>query len=329
MNKITVVISVVIFLSALTELADGQILSDVRDQVRESLQNAHYAENSATLIAISEELELSGASYEIDDGDENLSNTKLKALSLPFRTTLFPWKESEVGIYVEGVVGYGKASQNVSDIYAGAAPGFETSVDGDWTTYGGLIGFGPEFTVHDEFRIAPIVNAGIAYIESDAEYAGPGAETSAAMFDGLAFNWDAWTASGGLALRLDWTHSLGKGYSVEIVSRYDLRWTQTIEHDDPAQEFTSRYQLFTLRSDIVGPTGLAILERTLYWRILAGYRAFMEGDLYGANHIVLLGSGLEYDINEILPIGSVLTVKGGVLIGADITGYTVGIGMTF
>jgi len=308
----------------------GQSLDDLRDELSKSLQDAQYAAGFGGLIILSDELELSGAHYEINDGDANLSNTELVSLALPFQKRFHPWGDEAVTqLYTEGVLGYARASQNANDIYSGVIPGLETSVDANWKTYGGLIGVGPEFRIIEGLSIAPILNGGIAYIKNDADYGGPGASTSAQLLDGLAFNWDGWTASGGGALRADWVKPLGRNYELEVVGRYDIRWVQTFDADNSAQEFSTRYQMITLRADVVGPTGWAPFHRTLYWRALTGYRHFFEGSLFDVHDIVLAGGGFEYDVDGILPIGKRLGVRGGVIFGEDITGYTVGLAVAF
>ena len=330
MKRLSAIYNVCALVIGVTGQTYAQTLDDVREQLREGLQNSQFAAVFAGLIVVSDELELSGARYEIDDGDDNLSNTELRVFSLPFRKRFDPWKEARTRIYVEGVLGYGKSSQSAGDIYFGMIPGLETSVDADWTTFGGLVGVGPEFkAMEGRLTIAPILNGGAAYIKSDADYGGPGAVASAAIFDRLAFNWDGWTSEGGGALRIDWVQPFWKVYELEMVGRYDIRWTQTFDTDSSAQDFSSRFQLLTLHSAVVGPTGVALWNRTLYWRALAGYRHFFEDSLFDVHDIVLLGAGLEYDITDVLPFRTRLAVKGGVILGEDISGYTVGLGLSF
>jgi len=322
------ILALVLWLCGLGETF-GQTLDDVRDQLRQSLGDVQFAASFAGLIAFSDELELSGARYELDDGDGNLSDTKLSTLALPFRKRFHPWGDAVTSIYAEGVVGYASTDRQANDLYSGAIPAAQTSVDSDSKTYGGLLGVGPEFRVIKGVRVASILNVGVAYIENDADYGGPGAQLSSQLLDGLAFNWDAWTVSGGGALRADWLQALGRGCELEVVCRYDLRWTQTFATDDEAQEFSSRLQLITLRADVVGPTGLTPFERMLYWRVLSGYRHFFEGGLSNVHDMVLLGGGIEYDIAGILPLGSRVSVRGGVIVGDKISGYTVGAGLSF
>lgn len=308
----------------------GQTIDDLRDELSKSLHDAQYAAGFAGMIILADELELSGAHYEINDGDANLSNTELRSLALPFQKPFYPWgKDAFTSIYTEGVLGYASNSRQAKDIYSGLAPGLETSVDSDYKTYGGLIGIGPQFKILEGLRVAPILNGGVAYIDNSTDYGGPGAAATAQLLDGIAFNWNGWTVSGGGALRADWVKPLGKDYELELVGRYDIRWVQTFDADDSAQEFSTRYQMITLRADVVGPTGLTPFDRALYWRATTGYRHFFEGSLFDVHDIILVGGGLEYDIVGVLPIGKRLKLSGGLIFGEDITGYTFGVGVAF
>jgi len=303
----------------------AQTLDSIRSELRNSLSSIQFAGSFAGLISLSDELELSGATYNID----NAVNTELSSLGLPFNQTFRPWGEGTSGIYIEGAIGRSVASESTADLYGGTLPALTTAADVRWISYGALVGAGLEFPVTDELTVTPILNLGLARIESDADYAGPGAGASAALLDGLAFNWDAWAFSAGGALRVDWVKPLGRGFQVEVIGRYDLRWTETFEVDDPAQEFSGLLQILTVRADLTGPTGLELLGRPLGWRILAAYRHFLEGDLFDIEEFVLLGGSLELDVAGIAPPIRAVTLSGGLIFGKDLTGYTFGVGVPF
>jgi hypothetical protein len=307
----------------------GQNIDDIRNKIQEDFSNTHFAAGFSELIIMADETELSGAHYEIDDSTDNTSNTKIRIVAIPFHLRFYPWNDAITGIYIEGVIGYGKASQRATDIYSGRHPDLETSADNYWETLGGLIGIGPEFIITDELKMNLIINGGIAYIRSDADYKGPGAPTSQKILDGMIFNWSGWTAIWGGAIKFNWFHSLGRGYELEVVGRYDIRWTDTINSDNYIQEFSSHIQPITLRTDLVGPTCLTLFSRRLYWRALAGYRYFLDGSIFGTRQTILLGGGLEYDISDTIPFATRLHTRFGLIFGDNISGYTIGAGLSF
>lgn len=308
-------------LLALTGVARGQELGPIQEELRRSLSENHFAASFAGLILLSDELELSTARFDFD----NDVDTELFSLALPFHSTLRPWGDEGPDLYVEGVVGYARAEEHADDLYSGTLPGMETAVDATWTTYGGLIGAGPEFVLREGLTLATILNVGLARIESDADYSGPGAAFSAALLDGIAFNWDGLALSGGGAARFDWTRPLGGSRELELIGRYDLRWTKTVDTDDSAQRFSSRMQLATLRGDLTGGTGLSPFGLPLGWRTLAGYRRFVEGSLFGAQDLVELGGSLELDVGARLALVQRLSLNVAVFFGEDVRGLSLGI----
>jgi hypothetical protein len=114
-----------------------------------------------------------------------------------------------------------------------------------------------------------------------------------------------------------------------VIARYDIRWTRTIQEDDQAQAFNSRMQLVTLRGDVTGPTGLEPFGRKLGWRATAGYRGFLEGDLFDVEHVFQIGGALELDMTDVLPVGTRASFGGAWLFGDGLTGWTLGVGVSF
>jgi len=174
-----------------------------------------------------------------------------------------------------------------------------------------------------------ILNLGLARIESDADYEGPGAEFSRALFDGIAFNWDAVTLTRGGAARVDWKAPVDDRLELTLVGRYDLRWIDTLQEDDDAQDFSSRAQVLTFRGDLVGPTGLTMLGGPIDWRATAGYRSFLEGDLLGVRQFLQIGGALELDTSNSLPVCERLSLSAAVILGREVKGWALGIGFSF
>lgn len=325
--------------------ARAQTLDDIRQTFRENLAESHFAKALAGQVMATDEIDLAGAHYSMD----NESDARLAVLAIPYSHTFRPWGSGEYvpprgpelpripppGLYVEAAVGYSKAREHVDDLYAGTAPGLETAVSSDMITLSGLVGAGPQFSFGSYLTFTPIVNASIAYIDNDADYGGPGAATTAAIADGLAFNWESWAWGVGTAARLEYTREFGSFYDFTLLARYDLRWTETFATDDEAQEFGARSQIATLRADVTGPIwrGASIAgshedgRSALRWRATLGYRAFLEGDLYDTKNYVTLGGGL--DLTGALPLGGEANVEAGIILGDDVTGYYMGLGLSF
>ncbi|MBL8755118.1 MAG: hypothetical protein JNK15_17575 [Planctomycetes bacterium] len=303
---------------ACTSVAWAQSLESLRQQLRTDLRQAHFAQTMLGLVLLADELELSGASYEID----NATNTELQTVSMPFHS-----RQSDGDgprLYYEGTLGFAQAKERVDDIYQGTSPGNEAAITTRWRTYGVLGGLGVELPVAAEWTATPIVDVGVGRIENDTDYAGPGSAAIRALADGIAFNWDALAATGGLAGRVDWRHTIDDERRLDVIARYDIRWTDTFDADDSAQEFTARSQLFTLHGDLTGPTGMLVQEKPVQWQASAAFRAFPEGDLFGVDHYVQFGGALLVPTGDRIPYGSGLAFSAAVMLGEDFFGWTIG-----
>ena len=316
MRRLTLAITV-LFCSG---SALGQTLDQVRRDISRSLQESRFALPLKTLVDASTELTLGGARFDFDDG------TEVRTFVLPYARTHDVLGEDRPGLYTEASLGVAVESVDVDDIYAGALPSLVTSVDSTSTVVSLLAGVGPSFTLAEGLTLTPLVVADAASIENDAEYAGPGANATAALLDGIALNWSALTLGGGVAARLEWTRPLPRELEFRAIGRYDSRWIETVRTDDPAQEFSARSQFATLRADLTGPTGLALADATLRWRLFAGYKRFLEGDLYATRGFGEGGAGLE--LNG-MPWGGSINGRVGIVFGDGVEGVLFGAGITF
>jgi hypothetical protein len=297
--------------------------AEAQEALREGLRQSKFATALTSLVVVSDESELSTTTYDFDDTD-----TELSSITFPTHTTFHPWGDDEPGLHVEAVVGYARSKERTDDLYEGALPGMETSVDAKWRSYGALAGVGLEFAPREDLTVTPMLQLGVSRLENDAAYGGPGAAFTAGFADGIAFNWDALAVTTGVGTRADWLRPIGDEHELEVVARYDLRWTETVEADDPAQEFRTRTQLLTLRADLTGPTGIRLLDDELGWRTFVGYRRFLEGDLFDTRDLFQLGGSFELDLGERL-FDSGLTVDVSIIRGPGFTGWSAGVGFSF
>jgi hypothetical protein len=310
-----------LLLLGLCSIAQAQSLSEIREQVRDRLGEVHFAKSFGDLVVSSGDFTFSGAEYRPDDEVA----TKLTIIGVPFTEVI---KQSQaVGLRLEAVAGYARARQFTKDIYNGSAPGFETSVSTTWSTLSLTGGAGPEFSLTDEWNASLLANFGLAYIRNDADYSGPGQATTQAIADGIALNWDGWVGTYGIATLTSWEHALTPEYTLTLQARHDLRWTQTIQSGDSAQDFATRTQILTLRADLIGPTPWTIQGSPVQWRAITGYRRFLEGDLFGSDDFFTVGAALE--ISQNLPIGSRLSLEITAILADDLTGVGFGFGLEF
>jgi hypothetical protein len=237
----------------------AQDLDIVRRDLREDLRSVNFAQSLISLVLLSDELELGSGSFTIRDQ----SNTRISTISLPFHSQFTPWRSTATRLYTEGALGYAEAKQTTSDFYGGAAPTFRTSLTSRWRSYGAVGGVGLSYQLREDLSITPILSGSLVHLDNRTDYGGPGATTTAAIADGIAFNWDALALTYGTALRVDWQHQIDATKRLEVIARYDILWSQTVQTDDPAQDFTVRSQMMTVRGDLYGPTNATLFDASL------------------------------------------------------------------
>ena len=323
MKLVVFVVSGMSTVACMTGTAHAQTIGSIREAFRDDLSRVSFGKSLTGLIVLSNELELSGSRIDFDDDGD----TAITAFALPFGRTFQPWGDEAAGLYVEGAVGFAVAEQSTDDFFEGQAPGFETTIDTDWMSFSVIAGVGPSFEVAEGLRLAPVASVGLTYLRNETDYGGPGAAVTEAIADGLAFNWDALAVVSGIAGRAEYQRDLAEGYDLTLLARYDMRWTDTIREDDPAQRFFDRTQIATLRADVTGPMSWKPFDRDLRWRLFTGYRHFIEGDLFDAESYAQFGGGFEVD--NALPLGTKLTALGSVIVGDDLLGFTAGLGIGF
>ncbi|MCB9914952.1 MAG: hypothetical protein H6828_07355 [Planctomycetes bacterium] len=310
---------------ALAPDAGAQDLEALRELLRDQLESSHFAGGLLTLVMFSNEFAVTGAQYSIEDGYA----TELRTLILPWHTTLRPGGADAPGLYLEGVAGRITAWQHVDDVWAGDLPGAETEVGTRWRSDSVLAGVGVELPLGEELTLTPIVHLGISHYENDTQYLGPGAATTAALLDGLAFNWDGYAWTRGLAARVDWGRPVGDALELDVVGRYDLRWADSFHESDRAQAFSVRGQTASLHGELSGPTGLRVLDGALGWRATLAERSQLEDDLFGNRHLVMIGGALELDGTGAWSVPGTAVLSGAWITGPDLEGWSLGLSWSF
>ncbi len=306
-----------------TAIGAQPTIDDLREELRGNLRSVEFAKSVASLVQLSDDIEFSGARYEID----NEEGTTISLLSLPGSRSFDVFGDSMVALRTEGVVAIANAGEDNADIFDGMLPGSEASVESNFTTVSGLIGLGPEIEPIEGLRFAALTNVSIAYVNNSADYGGPGAPLAAAIVDGIGLNWDSWVGGLGVAARGQWDRPLPNDLRSSFAARYDVRWVETLRSDDDAQDFSTTLQYVTARADLFGPTPLTLAGGDIEWQAFAGVKQFTEGDLFGVRRFFQVGAGLR--LVDALPLGGIASAKAVAIIGNDLTGFSVGLSLGF
>ena len=169
-----------------------------------------------------------GATFERGAGIRVILHAKA-AMAGDLRAAITQLRETGCDIEVRVTWEPGDAEQFAEDLYNGGFPSIATSVDIQWTTYGVLFGAGPEFKLARGLKLALVADVGLQRIENRASYGGPGADVTARITDGIAFNWDAMTWLAGGAARIECREDLAACDSLVASAGDDAHYATALD----------------------------------------------------------------------------------------------------
>ncbi len=238
---------------SLSIAASGQTLDQIRESLRQAASNARQSAFMAGFVDLAENDLLAAGTLRIHSD----AGVDVATYRLPYHAGIalgnrLPECRIEAGL------SYFTADATFPDLWTGQLPGLETKVDCRWQGVGGHVAAGPDFDLGSSLRLAPMGDGSLAYLENHADYTGPGAGTTAAITDGILFDWHATSVAYGLALRLEHTLDLGKERRLTSVLRHDLRRFDVVRSTDPAQDSAdTQNRLLPAPSTKVRPAGRA------------------------------------------------------------------------
>ena len=298
----------------------AQDLNQIRDQLRRDVQSTRYSTFIAAFAALTSEAEVSGGRLRVDGDVE----TALSVLTVPWRREVALHDDWPL-LRLEADLGYSTARIDVPDIYGGADPNIATRVTSEYQAFGAFFGAGPTLPA-GPLRVTPMLVTGLAYVDNDTDFAGPGAAVTQSLTERILFNWDATYLLYGGALRVELPETSLGDVKLRPLLRYDLRRTEDLDVDDASQGDAGTDQWLVARLELEGPTGLELQQRPLRWLGTLAYKRFFGDaeDVLGFADYFEIGGGLAWDCRELVPGLSQIGLRGAWFVGEDLRGFTIG-----
>jgi len=275
----------------------------------------------AQLLNLTLSDDLSSAHYEIDAG-EGIDDPLLRITRLPWRIASRKLARGELDWLLElGYLGL-DAGFDVS------LPGFGGGrIDSRWRAYGATTGVRLRLPLADSLSLEPTLWLGIARLDNDAHYSGIATALRPAVA-GTLFDWstDAAVASAdlGLVSRKGWGDLDGW-----LAARATHSVVDSFGESSAAVRFRENGNTLSLRAELEGPTGCTLAGRSVRWTSLGSYARFLgtNADQLGFNDVAQLGAGLVF----VAPAGDFhlrrIAVKGSLLRGSHVRGWSLGFGL--
>jgi hypothetical protein len=237
----------------------------------------------------------------------------------------FTWSQS-FPLYLEGNAAFSRYDPKF--IVSNGAETREIPVK--WTSVTGTVGIGWDFPIAPELKLRPIVNFTLGHLESDLSVAGRVIEGETGKEIEFLKNGRINVAGFGGGLMLDYEHYRAT-YEIDVEVRLSNIYLQSISGTSEGVKGSALAQSASLWTRWRAPTGLRALDRPVRYVLEAAYSYFFgpDGDMLGFNHLTSLGAGLELDLGTWEFFVTRVRLMGRYRFGENVTGWSIGLGISF
>ncbi|WP_313624272.1 hypothetical protein [Achromobacter sp.] len=230
-----------------------------------------------------------------------------------------------VPIYLEGVI----AASRYDPTFVATQGAESRSIPTKWNSVSATGGVGWDFKLTDELKLRPIFNFALGNVTSDLRaaswYVGQRTGREIDFLDRGSLN--AYGLGG--SLMLDYEH-YRPGYEVDVELRYSDIRLQSFDSSS-AVKGNAVAQSANLWARYRAPTGITMLQRPLRYVLELTHSEFL-GDQRGAlgfDRLTALGAGLELDSSAYDMIITRTRLVGRYVFGNNVSGFSVGLAVSF
>ncbi len=301
--------------------ARAQVTPDV---IRSLVRQQRIGQSFQALSIFSATPGIGAANY---DADGFRINTYQLPISHRFEPFDAGWL-GRVAVHAELTAGYLEAGGN--DLFIVSTGGLPSSARTDFRVFTGLAGAGLDFLVTDDVTIRPVLLGGYSRIESDTRFSGPGAAQVEVATGNLLRRVRIDDALIGGALEAVYRHSFAGDHRVSASLRYNQFVSSNYSASDRAFRGDGHFGVGTARVGVNGPTTWQLLGREVRWlgfaggTLLTGQQRALDFDAFAE-----IGGGIELVERGLIRGVEGLVLRGSVLLGNGISGWSAGLSLAF
>lgn len=189
--------------------------------------------------------------------------------------------------------------------------------------------FGLSFPVDQHLKIRPFASLILSRSKTKTEAYGGIVETLIPEDEGFFVQSSAEAVSGVASLDVLYNRWYGKS-SLNLQSRYNIIYTDTISIDNPVLDTWAWNQSLLLKAELTGATNWYYLHRNWRWSTYISHNNYLDQDktALGFRYLNEVGVGLDWDMH-IKPFDwfgwRFIGIRAGYSFGDDVTGFNVGI----
>jgi len=264
--------------------------------------------------------EVTTSSLSINAGEAGVNGLSLYQLGGGFT-----WSKSSP-LYLEG----NAAFSQYDPVFIFSRGTVRAEVPVVWKSLVGTAGIGWDFPIAKELVLRPIANLSIGRVVSEIAVAGGVADGETGQEAEFLRQGQLNAVGYGGSLMLDYEH-YREAYEIDVEARLANIWLQSVSGTSGAVKGTALSQSASLWTRWRAPIGLRALDRPVRYVLEYAYSYYFgpDGDMVGFNHLNSLGAGLELDIGALDPLFTRARLMGRYRFGEKVTGWTIGLGISF
>jgi hypothetical protein len=215
-----------------------------------------------------------------------------------------------------------------------ATNGTETrEVPAKWTTVTGTGGVGWDFpltSLTPELVLRPIANFTLGHMESDLSAAVRIIENNTGKDLSFLGHGRLNAVGYGGSLMLDYEH-YRRDYEIDVETRYTTIYLQSIPGTSEGVKGSYLAQNLNFWSRWRAPIGVTVFHRWVRYVLEFTYSHYFgnQDDILGFNNLFSLGGGLELDVSAYPVFITRVRLMARYRIGQNISGYSLGLGISF
>ena len=264
--------------------------------------------------------EITASSLSISGGDAGTTGLFMAAVGGGFT-----WSKS-FPLYLEGNLAYTRWDPT----FIASDGTEERQIPVKWNSLAGTVGIGWDFPIAKELVLRPVANFTLGYLTSDLTVAGRVIEGETGREVEFLRKGHLNAVGYGGSLLLDYEH-YRETYEIDVETRLTNIRLESYGNTSEAVKGSALAQSVGVWARWRAPTGLRALDRPVRYVTEFAYSYYFgpNGDMLGFNHLTSLGVGLELDTRALDRIVTRWRLMARYRFGQNVTGWSVGLGMSF
>ena len=206
----------------------------------------------------------------------------------------------------------------------------QREIPAKWTTLTGTVGVGWDFPLTRELVLRPMANFTLGHVESDASVAARGIQFQTGEEISFLENGRLNAVGLGGSLMLDY-ECYRESFEIDVEVRYTNIYLQSISGTSEGVQGSSLSQNLNLWSRWRAPIGLTALHRPVRYVLEFTFSHYFgnQDDILGFNNLCSIGGGIEFDVSYYTNLFSRVRLMGRFRFGENVSGYSIGLGISF